>query len=162
MNPFEVFGVTPALDLDPRELERRYVALSRRYHPDHAEADAAGGADATLLLERSAALNDAYQTLKDRWSRARAVVDARDPGLLEDTKKLDPRFLAQALERAEGVASATGQAATAMHETISNELEAHWLKLKATVQAGDYRGAATLLHEARYLQKALVDLEEHT
>jgi Fe-S protein assembly co-chaperone HscB len=161
LNAFEVLGIAPALELDPRELERRYVALSRECHPDHGSAAADGG-DRVALLERSAALNDAYKTLRERWSRAQALVLAHDPTLLEATKRLDPAFLARALERAERVENASGAESAALHDSISRELEEHFALLKKAVQAGDLRAAATRLHEARYLRKALSDLEERT
>lgn len=56
---FEVFGLEHKLDLDARDLEQRYYALSRRLHPDLRGS-----------VDGMAALNDAYRTLKDPVRRA--------------------------------------------------------------------------------------------
>ncbi|MEC7726315.1 MAG: DnaJ domain-containing protein, partial [Planctomycetota bacterium] len=103
---FAVFGVPRALDLDANDLELRYLQLSRECHPDHHRSEDVG--ESVAVLQRAAEVNDAWNVLKDRWKRARALLEAEAPGVLEANKKLDPMFLADALELAEEVAFADG------------------------------------------------------
>jgi curved DNA-binding protein CbpA len=60
------------------------------------------------VLQRSAEINDAWKILRDPWQRARALLELLSPGVLDRNKKLDPAFLAEALELAEEVAFADG------------------------------------------------------
>lgn len=159
MNPFVVLGIPAALDLDARELERRYLQLARESHPDHAAAGSDG--ELVAVLSRSAALNDAYKIVRERWARARALVDALDPGALEAEKKLAPAFLMEAMELAEEVAHARGDVAQRLRERIEADLERAFGNVRTALARSATREAARLLHEARYLQKALADLEEH-
>jgi molecular chaperone HscB len=65
---FEFFELPRHLSIDLKDLEARFYALSRRWHPDrHARKSAA---EREQALEASAILNDAYRTLRDPIERA--------------------------------------------------------------------------------------------
>ena len=78
---FAVFGVARTLDLDQRDLETRYLKLSRECHPDHNRAEKTE--DCVAVLQRAAEINDAWKVLKNPWRRARALLEAQDDGVLE-------------------------------------------------------------------------------
>jgi len=64
---FAFLGVPRQLNLDLAELEQRFRALSRQFHPDYFYNSSA--AERVASLERSSYLNDAYRTLKQPISR---------------------------------------------------------------------------------------------
>jgi molecular chaperone HscB len=64
---FAYLGVPRRLKLDPADLEARFRALSRQFHPDYFYN--AAPAERRASLERSSYLNDAYRTLKAPVSR---------------------------------------------------------------------------------------------
>lgn len=64
---FAFLGVPRRLNLDAADLERRFRALSRQFHPDYFYN--ATPAERRASLERSSYLNDAYRTLKQPISR---------------------------------------------------------------------------------------------
>jgi molecular chaperone HscB len=64
---FSFLGVPRRLRLDEGDLERRYRALSREFHPDFFHN--APPAEKRRSLEQSSYLNDAYRTLRDPVSR---------------------------------------------------------------------------------------------
>src|SRR5919106_2706003 len=59
---FSYLGVPRKLNLDLADLEQRFRALSRQFHPDYFYN--ATPAERRASLERSSYLNDAYRTLK--------------------------------------------------------------------------------------------------
>ncbi|HYB42282.1 MAG TPA: Fe-S protein assembly co-chaperone HscB [Candidatus Methylomirabilis sp.] len=69
---FEIFGLPRTLELDGDELRRRFYALSRRHHPDFHQAG--GVEEQAAALERSAAINRAYRTLRDPMARVEYVI----------------------------------------------------------------------------------------
>jgi molecular chaperone HscB len=158
MDPFAVFGLAVAHDLDPRALETRYIELSRACHPDHhAQADA----DAQVaMLTRAADVNEAYRVLRDPWRRAEAMLAQRAPGLLASCKTLAPAFLMDAMELAEQVAEARGDhaAASALHARIEVLVAADLAAVGSALASSDWPSAATRLHQSRYHRKALHDL----
>jgi molecular chaperone HscB len=64
---FTFFGLPRRLCLDPRDLERRFRDLSRKFHPDYFYN--APPAERLASLERSSYLNDAYRTLRNPSAR---------------------------------------------------------------------------------------------
>ena len=64
---FAFLDVPRKLNLDVADLERRFRALSRQFHPDYFYN--ATPAERRASLERSSYLNDAYRTLRDPVSR---------------------------------------------------------------------------------------------
>ena len=154
---FAVFGVPRALDLDANELELRYLQLSRECHPDHHWSEDVG--ESVAVLQRAAEVNDAWNVLKDRWKRARALLEAEAPGVLEANKKLDPMFLADALELAEEVAFADGDRAAALTQKLRAAVDEDFDALQRAVADQDYAAAARRVHQSHYHQKALADLE---
>ena len=64
---FSFLGLPRKLRIDIADLEQRYRALSRQFHPDYFYN--ASAAERRASLERSSYLNDAYRTLKNPVAR---------------------------------------------------------------------------------------------
>jgi molecular chaperone HscB len=64
---FSFLGVPRKLNLDVADLEQRFRALSRQFHPDYFYN--AAPAERRASLERSSYLNDAYRTLRQPITR---------------------------------------------------------------------------------------------
>jgi len=152
-----IFGLPHSLALDERALEKRYLQLSREVHPDHNRADHHD--DCVAVLHRAAELNDAWRTLRDRWERARFVLETAQPGVMDTTKVLEPCFLAEAMDEAEAVAEASAKAAPDLERRIQLQVDRCWQRICESHARADFRGAATALHESKYHRKALLDLE---
>ena len=94
---FEAFGIERKLALDPKDLETRFYALSRKLHPDlfarksKAERDKAE--------EDTARLNDAYRTLRDPIARAGYLLKLEGFDIGEQgTKDVPPELLEEMFE----------------------------------------------------------------
>ena len=90
---FALFDLQPAFRLDLDKLAVRYRELAREVHPDRF-------ADATereqrVALENSAALNDAYQTLRSAPRRARYLLAISGHEVPQEVTVHDPDFLLQ-------------------------------------------------------------------
>ena len=160
MDPFVVLGIPPAMDLDEGELERRYIELSRACHPDH--QGAASPAQQVEALQRSAKLNDAYRKVIDPWQRAAALLNLRDPSVLERTKQLCPIFLAEAMELTEEVTEADDDQAAQLAARVERLVAEDLRSVTDKIEGEDWEGAATQLHQSRYHRKALEDLKAKT
>jgi len=64
---FSFLGLPRRLGVDSQDLERRFLDLSRKFHPDYFYN--APPAERLASLERSSYLNDAYRTLKNPSAR---------------------------------------------------------------------------------------------
>src|SRR5580700_9607435 len=64
---FTFFGLPRKLRIEPADLEQRFRALSRQFHPDYFYNASTGERRASL--ERSSYLNDAFRTLRQPAAR---------------------------------------------------------------------------------------------
>jgi len=82
---FTFFGLPRTLTIDAQDLERRFRALSRKFHPDYYYN--APPAERLASLERSSYLNDAYRALRSPVSRIEHLLAIEG---LTSTKSQDP------------------------------------------------------------------------
>ncbi len=90
---FALFDLSPAFDLDLEQLAARYRELARQVHPDRF-ADASEQ-EQRQALERSANLNEAFQTLKSPTRRARYLLTLQGHEVPLEATVQDPEFLLQ-------------------------------------------------------------------
>ena len=91
---FTFFGLPRKLRIDAADLEQRFRALSRQFHPDYFYN--AATAERRASLERSSYLNDAYRTLKSPVARVEYLLGlegraAKSPE--EASKQVPPALL---------------------------------------------------------------------
>jgi molecular chaperone HscB len=81
---FTFFGLPYKLNLDTKQLERDFYALSRKLHPDiNAKANIN---EQEWSLEKTSQLNDAYRTLKDPILRTEYLLRLQGVQLEEQSK----------------------------------------------------------------------------
>jgi molecular chaperone HscB len=91
---FSFFSLPRRLDIDPKDLERRFRDLSRKFHPDYFYN--APPAERLASLERSSYLNDAYRVLRDQAARIEHLlaIEGLPPAKSEEgTAKVPPALL---------------------------------------------------------------------
>lgn len=97
MNYFELFKFFPTFDIDTAVLAERYRELQRAVHPDKFANDTEQ--QRLLSVQRTAQVNDAYQTLKDPIRRAEHMLSLRGIDLSHETTTVkDTAFLMQQME----------------------------------------------------------------
>jgi len=94
MNYFEVFGLPRLLSLDLKALEKTFHELSRKYHPDYFTT--APAEERQRALQMTAALNDAYRTLKHPVRRVEHLLEIE--GFKPDGSKVPKSFLMEVFE----------------------------------------------------------------
>jgi molecular chaperone HscB len=96
---FAFLGLPRKLNLGAAELEQRFRALSRQFHPDYFHN--APPQERRASLERSSYLNDAYRTLKQPISRIEYLLEIegfRAAGPSETGKQAPPSLLEEVFE----------------------------------------------------------------
>lgn len=112
MNYFELFDIPVQLKVDKTGLHQKFIALSRKYHPDYFINE--GEQKMAEVMEVSASLNKAYKTFQEPDVTIKYVLQLK--GLLEEEEKyeLPPDFLMEVLEINEQLMDADDP------ETVSN------------------------------------------
>jgi molecular chaperone HscB len=101
MDHFTRLGLPRRFVVDAGEIERQYLARSRAVHPDYHTAGSS--ADLAASLDVSAALNEAYTTLRDPFTRAEYLLTLEGGPSASEHKQMAPAFLAEMLEARERV-----------------------------------------------------------
>ena len=184
---FAFIGLPHRLNLEAAELERRFRALSRQFHPDFFYN--ATTAERRASLERSSYLNDAYRTLRDPVARLQYILQIEGlapqgpaeasrqvpPALLEEVFALNEELDEVRDARASGAAPdvwrsrldrarAPIEAKRVEHEARLQTLSARWDTLADRPAADEDR--RTVLHalrdqflERNYIHNLLAGIE---
>lgn len=103
MNYFQLFSLADQFTLDINELTERYQTLQKAVHPDrfaHASSQ-----EQMLAVQKSAMINDAYQTLKNPLKRAEHMLILRGTDLPNEQASFrDTHFLMRQMELREMLA----------------------------------------------------------
>jgi len=164
---FEFFGLPERLDIDLVDLEKRYYALSRQWHPDRFARKSPAERDEAE--QNTALLNDAYRTLKDPVRRAEYVLgrnglsasqQSAPPDLLEEVFELN-----MALEELrDGDASVRPQLEESLEKFLGMQADIDAL-LKAEFGAYDASASAlgrirAILNRRNYIRNLIRDVEK--
>jgi molecular chaperone HscB len=179
---FTFFGLRRRLRLDVKDLEQRFRALSRLFHPDYFHN--ATPTERLASLERSSYLNDAFRTLRDPMTRLEYLLklegftpkESHDAstkvpqGLLEEVFELNEELEAIQDLRAGGasaseIALRLGEARRPIEANLArhdDELGALMTAHDTCLESGDAEGRhealtslRTLLLERTYLMNLL-------
>ncbi len=165
---FALLGVPRRWSIDRDALERSYLELAARVHPDRFSG--APPRERRQAMEQSAALNEAYRTLRDPVARAEYLVklggidlDSSDP--VHGAPQMDQAFLVDMIERREALAQARVDGSAAVDE-LRDQLEQEMADVFGhaieAIESGETRGAARALVVHRYLQRLLDEIDRVT
>lgn len=101
---FTLLGVERRYDLDEQELTRKFLTLNRHTHPDVHSGQSVEAQ--SLALQVSAAVNDAYRTLKDPAGRAAYLLELLGGKSSAEDKSVPEGFLATTMMMQEEIADA--------------------------------------------------------
>src|SRR5436190_23396159 len=105
MDHFDRLGLPRRFSLDPAALEREYLIRSRAVHPDYHQL--ASSAEQAASVELSAAVNEAYSTLKDPFRRAEYLLKLAGGPSASELKDVPAEFLEEMLDLRTEIAGLT-------------------------------------------------------
>mgnify|MGYP000621833161 CR=1 FL=1 len=166
MDHFERLGQPRQHGLDRDGLEQAYLQRAAAAHPDKVPQDDSSAKRAAMEL--SAAINEAYRTLRDPVKRAEYLVklggrdlDSSDPDV--GAPKMPQAFLIEMIEHRERVAEAQAAGADALDDLRDDVESQEGQALRdavAAIEAADTEAAARHLVVRRYLQRLLDEIDE--
>jgi molecular chaperone HscB len=162
-NYFELFGLPPAFALSRESLEHAYRDIQAEIHPDRFAH--AGEAEQRLAMQWTARVNEAYQTLRQPFERARYLLELQGIDAMDARNTAMPAdFLVQQMawrERLEEARAAKDLVALQRMEaetrTQAEQLERQLAELLD--ERHDYLQAAEVLRKYRFLDKLLLEID---
>lgn len=93
---FTRLGLPKKYDLDPQQIEDSYLSQSRQLHPDYHQQGSSS--EQQVSIEMTAALNEAYSTLRDPFRRAEYLLSIEGGPSAADSIAMSQAFLEETLE----------------------------------------------------------------
>ena len=166
LNYFQVFGLQATFTLDSNKLSEVYQTLQKAVHPDRFAHSS--DQEKLLAVQKSAMINDAYQTLKTPLKRAEYMLKLRGTDMpSEQASFSDNQFLMRQMElremledvkHSEDKDAAIFDVNQVLDSEFSLLFNALQLKLNENTQDAD-KLASEDLRKLKFYQKLHVELE---
>jgi molecular chaperone HscB len=165
---FAVYELPRRLTLDTTELQKKFYAKSREWHPDRFVT--APPLEQNRALDMTSALNDGYRTLRDPVQRAEYLLSlegfdiARQrssnvpPELLEEVFELNMMLEDAAGNRSE-LESARARFAKMLHQ-VDCDLESEFRHYDADPDRSVLSVIRSILNRRRYIENLLRDVDK--
>ncbi len=166
MNYFQLFNITPSFELDLNELSSSYQALQKKAHPDNFAHTSEQ--EQRLAVQKSAQINDAYQTLKSPLKRAEYMLIERGVDMPDEQQTFaDTGFLMHQMELREMLediqSSSNPEAALNDAQMILDTEYLALLNMMQTQLAENNQASNSLacdnLRKLKFYQKLNIDVE---
>lgn len=160
MNYFELFSLAPVYDIDTVLLSERYRDLQRTVHPD--KFANASEQDKRIAVQRTAQVNDGYNTLKHPISRAEHMLSLKGIDLRhESTTVKDTQFLMQQMEWRESLedikhSDDPDELIDQLHHSFSDyqaQITVQMSQLIGSDQPSELQDAADLIRKMKFMAK---------
>lgn len=164
-NYFDFFEIPHHLSLDLKDLETRFYALSRTWHPDRFAR--AGAEERQYAMDASALLNDGYRTLRDPLKRAAYLLKENGFDIGEQqSKDVPPELLEEVFELNMALEESDQEAIGKARKTFESMLGAIDKDLQSQYQQYDEKqrkevlaAIRGLLNRRRYIENLVKKTE---
>lgn len=163
-NHFELFGLTPAFTLERDSLEHAYRNIQAEIHPDRFAH--AGEAEQRLAMQWTARVNEAYQTLRQPFERARYLLELKGVHAMDARHTAMPAdFLMQQMELRERLDEARAAKDLTALQRMESDARAQVGRLERQLaelldERHAYTEAAEVLRKYRFMDKLLAEIEQ--
>ena len=162
-NPFALFDLPVAFQVDSALLNERYLALQKSLHPDNFSA--ASAQEQRLAIQKSAEINDALRILKDPITRADSII-ALNTGETENPEEKsnnDIDFLMQQMEWRETLENIENRQdtdeLTAFTQEINQIRHAILSELSTALDKQQWDIARAITDKLRFIKKLQTEIE---
>ena len=162
-NPFALFDLPVAFQVDSALLNERYLALQKSLHPDNFSA--ASAQEQRLAMQKSAEINDALRILKDPITRADSIIaintgETENP---EEKSNNDIDFLMQQMEWRETLENIENRKdtdeLTAFTQEINQIRHAILSELSTALTEQQWDIARAITDKLRFIKKLQAEIE---
>jgi len=160
---FERLGLPRRFSIDPTALEAAYLDRSRAVHPDFHNQSSGGEQAASEAL--TAAVNEAYTTLKDPFRRAEHLLGLLGGPTATEVKDIPPAFLMEMMDLREAIELAAPVLKAQYEKEAKQRLDTIFTGLVPLFDKAEANPDARLairkeLNAAKYLKGILRDLRD--
>jgi molecular chaperone HscB len=162
-NHFELFGLPMTFALEADRLDQAYRGIQAEIHPD--KFAHAGEAEQRLSMQWSTRVNEAYQTLRKPFERARYLLELNGIDAMDAKNTSMPGdFLMQQMEWREALMEARENRDMPALQALEQDLKAHAKNLQTLLgqlldEQQNYVEASNVLRKVRFMDKLLDEID---
>jgi len=162
-NHFDLFALPMAFAIDADRLDQAYRGIQAEIHPD--KFAHAGEAEQRLSMQWSTRVNEAYQTLRKPFERARYLLELNGVDAMDAKNTSMPAdFLMQQMEWREALMEAREGRDLAALQALEKDMKAHALSLQTQLaslldEQRNYVEAGNVLRKVRFMDKLLAEID---
>ena len=161
---FELFGLPASFGLDQTALEKAYLEIQSRVHPDRFAH--AGDAERRASMQWTTRVNEAYRILRSPVQRAKHILELHGVDVeFETNTQMPTDFLLQQLELREELEAARQKKDAALLDGLKKSLQGQKLLLEGEIgnaidRNQDYQGAAGQVRKLMFLDRLDAEIDE--
>lgn len=162
-NYFELFQLPIKLPIDSGQLTVNYQQLQRQYHPDNFAQ--ATDNEKVAIIQKSAMINDGYQTLKNPLKAAEYLLSlqgvdvAIEQNIIHDADFLMEQFSLR--EKLDDIESQNNiELLDYFHSEISQREKQVYQQLLGDISQQNWQAALNQIYKIRYLARLIEQIEK--
>jgi molecular chaperone HscB len=161
---FELFGLSPAFNIDLATLERNYRAIQSSAHPDRFVT--ASATDKLQSMQTATLANEAYQSLKNPANRAKYLLELQGiNAVAESNTTMSAEFLMQQMEWRESLEDSKAEKNIKALESLLILMETKAKKLQLSLGdlldiKKDYKAATEDTRKLIFIDKVCSDINK--
>ncbi len=162
-NYFELFQLPIKLPIDSGQLTVNYQQLQRQYHPDNFAQ--ATDNEKVAIIQKSAMINDGYQTLKNPLKAAEYLLSlqgvdvAIEQNIIHDADFLMEQFSLR--EKLDDIESQNNiELLDDFHSEISQREKQVYQQLLGDISQQNWQAALNQIYKIRYLARLIEQIEK--
>ena len=163
INYFELFQLPIQLPIDNGQLTANYQQLQRQYHPDNFAQ--ATDNEKVAIIQKSAMINDGYQTLKNPLKAAEYLLSlqgvdvATEQNIIHDADFLMEQFSLR--EKLDDIESQNNiELLDDFHSEISQREKQVYQQLLGDISQQNWQAALNQIYKIRYLARLIEQIEK--
>jgi molecular chaperone HscB len=162
-NHFELFALPMAFAIDAERLDHAYRGIQAEIHPD--KFAHAGAAEQRLSMQWSTRVNEAYQTLRKPFERARYLLQLHGVDAMDANNTAMPAdFLMQQMEWREALQDAQSARDLSALQGLERDLQSYANDLQGRLaslldEQNNYAEAGDVLRKVRFMDKLLEEID---
>jgi molecular chaperone HscB len=162
-NHFELFALPMRFGIDGERLDQAYRGIQAEIHPD--KFAHAGDAEQRLSMQWSTRVNEAYQTLRKPFERARYLLQLHGVDAMDAKNTSMPAdFLMQQMEWREALQDAQTNRDMAALQSLERDLKSYSKVLQGHLASlldehNNYAEAGDVLRKVRFMDKLLEEID---
>ena len=163
INYFELFQLPIQLPIDNGQLTANYQQLQRQYHPDNFAQ--ATDNEKVAIIQKSAMINDGYQTLKNPLKAAEYLLSlqgvdvAIEQNIIHDADFLMEQFSLR--EKLDDIESQNNiELLDYFHSEISQREKQVYQQLLGDISQQNWQAALNQIYKIRYLARLIEQIEK--